>query len=123
MKFLLGSKFKEGLKMRVSLYLLPGITFLIISFAGAVPASSEEKMPPWQEEFEEICSMVQAGDALTKEELNELIERADKLMEEIKKLDIPSKKVYLFRLKKCRKFFEYILELKETEKISLLSPV
>jgi len=66
MKFLLRSKFKEGLKMRVSLYLLLGITVMIISFAGAVPASSEEKMPPWQEEFEEICSMVQTGDALTR---------------------------------------------------------
>jgi len=91
-----------------------GIMFFILP---VVHVASSEGMD-WHKEFEEICSMVQAGDALTVDELKDLIERTDKLMEEIEKLDIPSKKVYLFRLKKCRKFFNYILELKESPKES-----
>ncbi|RMG03440.1 MAG: hypothetical protein D6726_05625 [Nitrospirae bacterium] len=92
------------------------LAFLLVGTIYA--ASNEDNRPPWKKEFDEICAKVQVGNDLKKEELEELVKRADTLMEDIKKLDIPSKKVYIFRLKKCKKFFQYIIELKESEKSS-----
>jgi hypothetical protein len=81
-----------------------------MSFPGTVCAED------WRTEFDEICSKVQEGNSLDEEELRALIRRADVLMERIRNLDIEPKNVYLFRLKKCRAFFQYIIEPKERDK-------
>lgn len=65
----------------------------------------------WHEEFDEICVQAQTADSLSEEELLSLVERADKLLPVIKASDDPRKKVYLFRLKKCRNLFVYMLEV------------
>lgn len=67
----------------------------------------------WHEEFNEICSKVDVADTLSVEELQTLIERSDKLLEQIKASDDSRKKVYIFRLKKCRSMFEYSIQLHE----------
>jgi len=69
----------------------------------------------WHEEFEYICSKVETGDTLNREELKTLIERAGSLLKTIETIDEPSKKVYIFRLKKCKEFFEYLIELKKSQ--------
>lgn len=66
----------------------------------------------WKDEFEEICAVVKAADSLPAEELQGLIARSDDLLPRIEASDDPAKKVYIFRLKKCRAFFEYILALR-----------
>jgi hypothetical protein len=66
----------------------------------------------WHDEFEEICSGVQIAESLGIEELEALVDKAEKLLLQIQALDMPSKKVYIFRLKKCRDFFKFILETK-----------
>lgn len=92
------------------------LSFLHVGTTHAT--SNEDNRPEWKKEFDEICAKVQVGNDLKKEELEALIKRADTLIEDIEKLNIPSKKVYLFRLKKCKRFFQYIIELKESEKSS-----
>lgn len=67
----------------------------------------------WHEEFNELCGQVQTADSLGKEELGSLIERADKLLTVIEASDEPRKKVYIFRLKKCRAMFEFSVQLKQ----------
>jgi hypothetical protein len=66
----------------------------------------------WHEEFEYICSKVEMGDSLSIEDLKSLIERADALLKTLENVNEPSKKIYIFRLKKCKAFFEYLIELK-----------
>ncbi|NOX20496.1 MAG: hypothetical protein GXO99_04450 [Nitrospirae bacterium] len=82
---------------------------LILVFTGSITFSAQ---PEWKEEFEAICSQVVEAENLTDKELTSLIERADALLNKLQKMDLPGKKVYIFRLKKCRSFFEYILQLR-----------
>ena len=70
----------------------------------------------WKEDFERLCSLMEEASGLPDGKLTELIEESDHLLKTIEKLDDPQKKIYLFRLKKCRNFFVYSLELKEFNK-------
>ncbi len=93
------------LKTTLFLLLIFGLTFIIND-----PPYAKD----WHEEFEHICSKVQTDDALSIEELKSLIERSEALLKIIENLDEPSKKMYIFRLKKCKAFFEYLIELKKS---------
>jgi hypothetical protein len=64
----------------------------------------------WRDEFNSLCGNTQEAMALSLDELNEHMERCDKLSDAIKKSDDPKKKAYLFRLKKCRSFYKYIID-------------
>ena len=70
----------------------------------------------WRTEFDEICSKTQDADALTTEELKQLIERCDKLKEQIETLDETQRKVFLKRLQMCRDLYIFMLEAKEKNK-------
>lgn len=67
----------------------------------------------WKDEFELICSKVPNGPNLTEPELQSLLRRCSGLQKRIEGLDLPEAKVYLFRLEKCRSFFEYAIELQQ----------
>jgi len=56
--------------------------------------------------------MVEKADSLSMEELGLLIKRSDALLKILETINEPSRKVYIFRLKKCKAFFEYLIELK-----------
>lgn len=92
-------------------YLLKtSISVLIISFIINGLSYAQD----WHEEFDSICSKVETGDTLSVEEIRSLIERSEVLLKKIETIDDPSKKVYIFRLKKCKEFFEYLVELKKS---------
>lgn len=86
--------------MRILVGLLVAVIFLCVH---AAPGHADD----WKAEFDALCSQVQAAEGKSTEELEDLIKRCDALMPVIKASDDPKKKVYIFRLKKCRKFFEY----------------
>ena len=69
----------------------------------------------WLKEFEAVCS--QTGDAMdmTKDQLNQLVERCNRLKPDIEKQDEITKKVYLKRLESCRALYQFILETKDKE--------
>lgn len=87
------------------------ILILILTFSlfssGLVVASD------WQHEFEELCANLQDADALTTEELKSIIGRIDKILPEIQASDDPSAKVYIFRIQKCRSFYEFSLDSRQ----------
>ena len=70
----------------------------------------------WRSEVDEICSKTQDAAALTSEELKQLIERCDKLKEQIETLDETQRKVFLKRLQMCRDLYMFMLEVKEKNK-------
>ena len=65
----------------------------------------------WKSEFERICGQTNIAVSLEQEQLVELINDSDKLLAELKESEDPGAKVYVFRLEKCKEFFEYTQEL------------
>ena len=68
-----------------------------------------------QEEFDTLCVHTQDAENLSLERLQELVAECDQLQKKIEASDDPKKKLLLFRLKKCRDFLAYIIELKKPE--------
>jgi len=83
----------------------------IVFCCCALPAIAND----WRTEFDDLCSQVPNGTSLSREELLSLIDRTDTLIERLKEMDLESKDIFLFRLKKCRSFFQYMIDLKELE--------
>ncbi|GBD99604.1 hypothetical protein BMS3Abin07_01641 [bacterium BMS3Abin07] len=67
----------------------------------------------WESEFEAICSKLTMADSMSIEEIQSLIDRSDKLLKVIEASDNPGKKIFIRRLKKCRAFFEFSIEVKK----------
>ncbi len=67
----------------------------------------------WKTEFEVVCARTQEAAGMSRDELKDLINRCDKLLPSIEKLDETRKKVFLKRLKMCRDLYAFVLETKE----------
>ena len=68
-----------------------------------------------QEEFDRLCIHTQDAESLSLEKLHELVAECDQLQKKIEESNDEKKKLLLFRLKKCRDFLAYMIELKEME--------
>jgi hypothetical protein len=109
----------RGKKMRTS-YLLYCVwadrvacAALLVMVCGALVPVFAADVPEWLDEFEDICSQVEVVDSLSREEIQSLVDRCDKLMPVIESSDDRKKKVYLFRLKRARDMFEATLQIGE----------
>ena len=69
----------------------------------------------WTEEFDRICAQAEVADSLPTAALRDLTIESDRLLAVIEGSNDPRKKVYIFRLKKCRNLFAYILDLRESK--------
>ena len=69
----------------------------------------------WKDDFERLCSYTEEASSLSTDQIQELMQESDRLLKTLETVNEPEKKVYIFRLKKCRNFFEYILDLREAE--------
>jgi len=90
------------------------IVFVLVLFSFgifAAPASASD----WRESFDRLCGLTTEAQELTAEELAGLINESDELLTVIAAADSRDKKVFLFRLKKCRSFFAYMYEIKKGE--------
>jgi len=69
----------------------------------------------WNDEFERIC--IQTGVATTLEagQLEKLIRDSDELLPHVQALPPAQARLYTFRLKNCRSFFVYALELQKSK--------
>jgi hypothetical protein len=68
---------------------------------------------PWKEDFDRLCGYVAEAESLPTDDLKKISVECDSVLETLRALDAPEKKVYIFRLEKCKKFFQYILELRD----------
>lgn len=85
------------------------ISFCLLSIALSSVAYAVEDI---QTEFDALCGIMQEADGYSLEELQALIVRTDALIEQVQNSDHPRKKVILFRLAKCKNFFEFLIETK-----------
>lgn len=73
--------------------------------AALAPATGE-----WQAEFERICGQSTVAAELSVEQLERLIKDSDTLLAQLEKIKPDEAKVVIFRLKKSRDFFQYLLQ-------------
>jgi len=87
------------------------------SQGGAVDseASDASASGSWRQEFERICAQTEIATTLPAAEIRQLIADSDALLERITALGVPEAKVYVFRLRSCRNFFDYALQLTEDD--------
>jgi len=76
-------------------------------------ADSQQQLS-WKEEFERLCAQTEIAATLPDQQIRDLIKDSDALLEKLESLKDRQVRVYVFRLKKCRMFFEYSLEFNET---------
>jgi len=69
----------------------------------------------WVEDFDKICVQAEVADSLPTATLKELTLESDRLLVVIEASSDPQKKVFIFRLKKCRNLFVYIMDLREAK--------
>lgn len=81
--------------------------FLVVLCGGTLPSATAGSL---QDEFDRICIYTQDAETLPTDRLQELISQCDTLQEQIVASDDPKKKVLLFRLKKCRDFFNFVID-------------
>jgi len=84
------------------------VVFLLILVAPVVGYGAS-----LQEEFEALCVHTQEAEDLPPQTLRDLLAQCDQLQKKIEQSNDAKKKVLLFRLKKCRSFFSYIIEVKQ----------
>ena len=69
----------------------------------------------WKEEFERICIQTEVATSLSAEQLRKLVSDSDKLLDRLDHLQDPRAKIYIFRLRNCKEFFVYALQLQELD--------
>ena len=67
----------------------------------------------WQENFDHLCGLTDQAETMSVVELRETVKQCDALLAVIDRIDHPQKKIYLFRLRKCRNLFAYMVEVRE----------
>jgi len=88
---------------------LPGETRLVV-VQGTAYAQDD-----WKKEFDDTCQVTENSEQLGREELQGIIKRCDALKPRIEKLEDPQRKVMLSRLKRCRDFYTYLMDIKESK--------
>ena len=94
---------------RMSLFKLLIVSCLALMIAAPVMAGE------WLEDFERLCTRIEDAEDMSTEELEGLVGECGALLNTIGASDNPKKKMYIFRLKKCKNFYQYNIDLKEVE--------
>ena len=92
------------------------IILLLLMFMPYFPPYAAAQS--WIEDFDKICAQAEVADSLPTETLKELALESDRLLVVIEASNDPRKKVFIFRLKKCRNLFVYIMDLREAKERS-----
>ncbi len=79
-------------------------------------SSSYATQELWREEFNELCGDTQKAATFGQDDLNKLVVRCDKLSSELSESDSAQKKAYIYRIEKCKNFYQFLIELLETER-------
>ena len=109
------------MKMRnITIAVLTAAILLALPFPGAGPVTSghagvAHAQGDWKTEFDAVCARTQEAGEMTADELKKLVDRCDRLMPRIEKLDETERKVYRRRLQMCRELYAFMLESRETK--------
>lgn len=104
----------------ITIVVLTAAISLVLPFLSAKPGMSclagvAHAQGDWKTEFDAVCARTQEAGEMTADELKKLVDRCDRLMPRIEKLDETERKVYRRRLQMCRELYAFMLESKETK--------
>lgn len=99
--------------MSLSRYLLR--LLLLLALFGNLLTARQALADPWTDDFERICSFTDSAPELPKEQLLALIAESDALLTAPPDTGDRQRKVKIFRLRKCRNLFRYMLDMRATE--------
>ncbi len=91
------------------------VVMALFAFLLSLPSDAVAQ-DQWKEQFNRICNYTDISDTLNDEELNALIKDSDVLIDKLETLDMPEAKVYIFRLKKCRNMYRFIIDTRAAKK-------
>jgi len=101
--------------MRSIILILVVQGLFLINFNG--PARAQED---WKQEYSEVCAKTQNAMGLSVDELQNYIDRCNKLLDHISELQgeqaESEKKVFTKRVKMCRDLYDFALKYKEENK-------
>lgn len=83
---------------------------VLLAAWGTMVAAVAMATGEWKVEFERICGQSNMAADLPAEQLERLIKDSDTLLLQLEKIKPEEAKVIIFRLKKSRDFFQYILQ-------------
>lgn len=86
--------------------LLRVAVFAVLLGGGCLAFAQAEES--WRDEFERICGKTGEAGQMGEAELTKLISESERLREKIESGNDPDRKVYLFRVRKCRDFFVFM---------------
>ena len=81
----------------------------LLGFVSSVQAAEEA----WVQDFNDICAKTPDSMSLSREELQSLIARCEKLKPTIEGLEETRRKVYRKRLEMCKNLLVFVLESKQ----------
>ena len=93
----------------------PTLLQTIVVFLFILLASTVVYGKSLQEEFDTLCVHTQDAENLSLEKLRVLVSDCDLLQKKMEESKDTKKKVLLFRLKKCRDFLTYVMEIKQSD--------
>ncbi|OIP44646.1 MAG: hypothetical protein COX17_06095 [Deltaproteobacteria bacterium CG23_combo_of_CG06-09_8_20_14_all_60_8] len=83
---------------------------VLLATWGTMTAAVAMATGEWKVEFERICGQSNMAADLPAEQLERLIKDSDTLLLQLEKIKPEEAKVVIFRLKKSRNFFQYLLQ-------------
>lgn len=81
--------------------------FLFVAISGASLVLAQPG-DDWRDEFNRICGRTGEAGQMSEAELSQLITDSERLRERIAGSTDPDRKVYLFRIGKCRDFLQFM---------------
>lgn len=82
---------------------------LVICFTGLSFADEES----WKKQYNRLCGKSHEAVSMTEEDLASHIKQCDELLRTIDQSDYLRKKIYLFRIEKCRNFYQFLIDSKK----------
>ena len=82
---------------------------------GLILTASLAEAGPWKDDFNRLCAQTATAEGLSVHELDNLAAECDRVIQVVGRSDAPERKVYLFRLKKCRNLYAYLSEVKKRQ--------
>jgi hypothetical protein len=92
------------------------LVLLVVALLGGGRPGFAEAEGGWREEFDRICARTGEAGTMSEVELDRLIVDSEKVREQIEASNEPDRKVYLFRIGKCRDFFVFMKDAAKAQR-------
>jgi hypothetical protein len=83
-----------------------------VFFFALIVFTNSYGIDDWKSEFEYLCGRTEEAMDMEARELNDMVERCQRLLPLIEASNNPQKKIYIKRLESCMNLYRFVLESK-----------